>query len=234
MAKRFIDTKMFEDEWICSLSKDAKLFFIYYITTCDHAGILKLNKKLCEFQTGLKNTDTVIKELGKSLITVKENVYFMPRFIKFQYPDFPKSTVKQQDSALKILKSYNLFNDETNSYLTLSKELPNSYDSDNDIDSDSDSNNVNVINKNKYEFVKIEFKQSFEKWIAYKKERKESYKSEMSLKTFYDNLIKLSNNNPDIAMQIVNQSIANNWAGIFELKQPKQPTLNKANNGMVY
>lgn len=232
MAKRFIDTKMFEDEWICSLSKDGKLFFIYYITTCDHAGILKLNRKLCEFQTGLKNTDTVIKELGKSLITVKENVYFMPRFIKFQYPDFPKSTVKQQDSALKILKSYNLFNDETNSYLTLSKELPNSYDSDNY--SDSDSDNVNVINKNKYEFVKIEFKQSFEKWIAYKKERKESYKSEMSLKTFYDNLIKLSNNNPDIAMQIVNQSIANNWAGIFELKQPKQPTLNKANNGMVY
>ena len=230
MAKRFIDTKMFEDEWICSLSKDAKLFFIYYITTCDHAGILKLNRKLCEFQTGLKNTDTVIKELGKSLVSVKENVYFMPRFIKFQYPNFPKSTVKQQDSALKILKSYNLFNDETNSYLTLSKELPNSYDS----DSDSDSDNVNVINKNKYEFVKIEFKQSFEKWIAYKKERKESYKSEMSLKTFYDNLIKLSNNNPDIAMQIVNQSIANNWAGIFELKQPKQPTLNKANNGMVY
>lgn len=149
MAKRFIDTKMFEDEWICSLSKDGKLFFIYYITTCDHAGILKLNKRLCEFQTGLKSIDTVIKELGKSLITVKENVYFMPRFIKFQYPDFPKSTVKQQDSALKILKSYNLFNNETNSYLTLTKELLNSYDSDNVNDSDS-------VNEYKKKIIKIE------------------------------------------------------------------------------
>lgn len=127
MAKRFIDTKMFEDEWICSLSKDAKLFFIYYITTCDHAGILKLNRKLCEFQTGLKNLDLIINELGESLINVKDGVYFMPRFIKFQYPNFPKSTVKQQDSALKILIFYNLIDEKTNSYLTLSKDLPNSY-----------------------------------------------------------------------------------------------------------
>lgn len=127
MAKRFIDTKMFEDEWISSLSKDAKLFFIYYITTCDHAGILKLNRKLCEFQTGLKNLDLIINELGESLINVKDGVYFMPRFIKFQYPNFPKSTVKQQDSALKILISYNLIDEKTNSYLTLNKDLPNSY-----------------------------------------------------------------------------------------------------------
>ena len=88
MAKRFIDTEMFCDEWFSELSKDAKLFFIYFITTCDHAGVLKLNKKLCEFQTGLKNIDTVVKELGNSLVTVKENIFFMPKFIKFQYPNF--------------------------------------------------------------------------------------------------------------------------------------------------
>lgn len=131
MAKRFIDTNMFNDDWVFSLSKDAKLFFIYYITTCDHAGILKLNKKLCELQTGLKSIDTLIEELGKSIVTVKENVYFMPRFIKFQYPKFPQSNVKQQDSALKILISYNLFDENNNSYLTLNKELTDSYDSDN-------------------------------------------------------------------------------------------------------
>jgi hypothetical protein len=130
MAKRFIDTNMFSDEWVHSLSKDGKLFFVYYITNCDHAGILKLNRSLCEFQTGLKNFDTLIKDFGNTLITVKENVFFMPRFIKFQYPKFPQSNVKQQDSAIKILKSYNLFNEESNSYVTLSKELVNSYVSD--------------------------------------------------------------------------------------------------------
>lgn len=131
MAKRFIDTRMFEDEWVCSLSKDAKLFFIYYITTCDHAGILKLNRSLCEFQTKLKSFDTVIQELGNSLVTLKENVFFMPKFIKFQYPNFPQSNVKQQDGALKILFSYGITTEKLNSYLSLSKELSNSYDNDN-------------------------------------------------------------------------------------------------------
>ncbi len=131
MAKRFIDTRMFEDEWVCSLSKDAKLFFIYYITTCDHAGILKLNRSLCEFQTKLKSFDTVIQELGNSLVTLKENVFFMPKFIKFQYPNFPQSNVKQQDGALKILFSYGITTEKLNSYLSLSKEFNNSYDNDN-------------------------------------------------------------------------------------------------------
>jgi len=37
MSKRFIDTNLFQDEWVNELSKDCKLFFIYHITTCDHA-----------------------------------------------------------------------------------------------------------------------------------------------------------------------------------------------------
>lgn len=128
MAKRFISTELFDDEYFCSLSKDGKLFFVYFITKCDHAGILKLNTKLCEFQTGIKNIETVIKELDKCLLRVKnDNTFFMPKFIKFQYPDFPKSKVKQQDSALKILISYGLYISETNSYLTVNKELDNSY-----------------------------------------------------------------------------------------------------------
>lgn len=127
MAKRFIDTRMFEDEWVCSLTKDAKLFFIYYITTCDHAGILKLNRSLCEFQTKLKSFDTIVKELGDSLVTLKDNVFFMPKFIKFQYPNFPQSNVKQQEGALKILFSYGISEDNLKSYLTVSKEFNNSY-----------------------------------------------------------------------------------------------------------
>lgn len=145
MAKRFIDTKTFDDEWVHELSKDGKLFFLYYITTCDHAGILRLNKKLCEFQTGISKIETIIKELGNSLVTVKDGVYFMPRFIKFQYPNFPQSNVKQQISAIKILKSLNLWDDNLNSYVTVTKELVNYYVNVND----------NVIIKEKEEKIKI-------------------------------------------------------------------------------
>jgi hypothetical protein len=131
MAKRFISTEMFDDEWFSELSKDGKLFFIYFITKCDHAGILRLNRKLFEFQTKIKGIETVIQELGNSLVTVKDGVYFMPKFLKFQYPEFPKSNVKQQSGAITILSSLGLWDYENNTYLTLTKELSNSYDNDN-------------------------------------------------------------------------------------------------------
>ena len=74
MSKRFIDTNLFNDEWFCELTKDCKLFFLYYITQCDHAGILRLNKRLCKFQTGINDLDTVIKEFENCILTVKEGL----------------------------------------------------------------------------------------------------------------------------------------------------------------
>lgn len=142
MAKRFIDTELFNDEWFCELSKDAKLFFIYYITNCDHAGILKLNKKLFEFQTSIKDIDKVIKEMGNKLILIKDSVFFMPGYLKFQYPEFPKSKVKQQEGALKILDNHGITLEIVKSYLTVPKELEYSYVNDNDNVSD----NVSVKN----------------------------------------------------------------------------------------
>lgn len=142
MAKRFIDTELFNDEWFCELSKDAKLFFIYYITNCDHAGILKLNKKLFEFQTSIKDIDKVIKEMGNKLILIKDSVFFMPGYLKFQYPEFPKSKVKQQEGALKILDNHGITLEIVKSYLTVTKELEYSYVNDNDNVSD----NVSVKN----------------------------------------------------------------------------------------
>lgn len=146
MAKRFIDTEIFNDDWFMELSKDAKLFYIYFITNCDHAGILKLNFKIAELQTGINSIETVLNELSNCLLTLKSNnVFFMPSFIKYQYPDFPKSKVKQQDSALKILLSYGINEDKIKSLITVSKELNNSYV--NDIVTDNVSLNKVVVEK---------------------------------------------------------------------------------------
>ena len=42
-----------------------------------------------------------------------------------------------------------------------------------------------------------------------------------------DKLIKLSNNDNNVAIEILNQSIANGWQGIFELKQQTNGTTRK-------
>jgi hypothetical protein len=124
MAKRFIDTNLFDDEWYMDLSKDAKIFWIYCITKCDHAGILELNEKLCKFQTGIKSLETVFKELGNRLITLRQPYIFIPKFLFFQYPNFPNSNVKAQQSAIKELINFEVLDKDT---LTLKEGLGNYY-----------------------------------------------------------------------------------------------------------
>lgn len=143
MAKRFIDTELFSDSWFMDLSKDCKIGWLYFITNCNHAGILELNKRLFEFQTGVK-WETVSKGLSNRLITVKEGFYFMPKFIEFQYPNWPNSKVRQQQSAIEILTQFGI-NTET-----LNKPLVKGYD--NDTVNDTVIVNVSDIDKREQNF----------------------------------------------------------------------------------
>lgn len=128
MAKRFIDTGLFDDDWFMDLSKDAKILWIYFLTKCDHAGMLKLNARLCEVQTGIKDLNGIIKLLGNRIITVSERLYFIPKFLQYQYPGFPYSKAKAQLSAIEILTKYGLFEDGK---LTVGELLRNSYGNNN-------------------------------------------------------------------------------------------------------
>lgn len=56
-------------------------------------------------------------------------------------------------------------------------------------------------------------------WLEYKRLRKESYRSEIGIRKCLAMLRNLSGNNPETATAIIDQSIANNWAGLFELKR---------------
>jgi hypothetical protein len=62
------------------------------------------------------------------------------------------------------------------------------------------------------------FEPLVDSWIAYKKSKGQSYKSKQSLDVFVKRLIEISGGDYTTAEAIVNQSIGNNWAGIFELK----------------
>lgn len=114
------------------LSKDGKLLWIYLITRCNHAGLIEINNKLCKLQTGITNIEVTFKELGNRMVRVTEQLNFIPKYIDFQYPGFPKSNVKQQKSAIDLLLKYNLIDPEN---LTLNKDLVKSYDNDNGTDS---------------------------------------------------------------------------------------------------
>ena len=64
-------------------------------------------------------------------------------------------------------------------------------------------------------------------WLDYKRSRGENYKSELSVKKFYTMLRNLSRCDPDLAARIIDKSIANNWAGIFELPESAAATFGR-------
>ncbi len=75
---------------------------------------------------------------------------------------------------------------------------------------------------NALDSCRIDFRDIMEKWLRYKKEKRQSYRSEESIEECYNNLYKLSNGNAEVASEIVNQSIANNWSGLFSLAEKNQ------------
>ena len=90
---------------------------------------------------------------------------------------------------------------------------------DNDNDNDNDKEEKKKKNKEiDLSFLQKDFIPIVEKWLIYKKEKKQEYKGQTSINTFCKKLIEYSNGDAIIAEAIIEQSIANNWAGIFELK----------------
>lgn len=124
MAKRFIDTGLFDDEWFSELTSDSKIFWMYYLTKCDHAGLLKYNKRLIEFQCGFKDLDKVLDEFRNRIVRVSEQLLFCPKFIDFQYPGFPECNFKAAISAKEVLIKNGI---DPNCYETVAKDFTKSY-----------------------------------------------------------------------------------------------------------
>lgn len=78
-------------------------------------------------------------------------------------------------------------------------------------------------------FVASEFAEAWNLWLDYRKETKRPYKSEKSEHIGYEQLIKKSNNDPRQALEIVKNTIANGYQGLFALKdEPKSKRNNSA------
>lgn len=224
MAKRFIDTGLFDDEWFSELSVDSKLFWVYYLTKCDHAGLLKYNKKLIEFQTGIKSIEKAVELIGDRLVRVNELLLFCPKFIQFQYPGFPKSKVLQQESAVKLLENAGLWDSETNyfkqsvkSQTTVTQVLNKTIVIGNDNVIVNGSDNVKAQKLN-FKHKSESFKLAWDKWVEYRKQIKKPYKSAIAEQAALD---KLGESSEQEAITMMNNSMAAQWQGLFELDKKK-------------
>lgn len=77
-----------------------------------------------------------------------------------------------------------------------------------------------IVNKSKvnYEFLQnSNLEDIFMRWMKYKEWKGQRYKGQDSVETCFRKLKKLSGENLEVATEIIENAIANNWAGFFGL-----------------
>ena len=226
MAKRFTDTEKWKDDWYLSLSNDYRIVWQWLLDNCNHAGICKPSINLMNMMCNTSIDEKLLIDIMSDRVLKINNIWFIPKFLKFQYGTL-NSKKPAVISVVNELKKNNLIDLVSelfsNDYVMITEPLENSYETIKDKDKDKDKDisiNKSEISKNlDYPFNSDGFIKKWNEWKEYKKScHKFSFKSDSSEKLSLNQLSKLSNNLEPIAIEIINQSIANGWKGFFELK----------------
>ena len=85
-----------------------------------------------------------------------------------------------------------------------------------------------------YSFVEPNLQKPFEEWLKYKQAKKQMYKRQCDVELCYKRLKEYSGNDTTKAMQIVEQSMTNNWSGLFELKEHDKSSISLQSGEMNY
>lgn len=72
-----------------------------------------------------------------------------------------------------------------------------------------------------FSFMEISFAECMTRWLDYKRSKNQKYKSQLSLEVFYKRMIENSGGQPDTVNLMIEQSMGNNWDGLFPLKEKK-------------
>ena len=225
MAKRFTDTEKWKKPFIRGLQGAYKLLWLYICDDCDHAGIWQVDIDVAQIRIGEKiDIKEAIKTFDEKIIIFdKGNKWFIPSFIEFQYPSGLNPDNRAHNSIIILLEKYKLL-DKQNKPLT--RSLQGRKDMDMVKVKDKDKDMDKGTKKIKISFIGEEIIEYWNLWKDYKsKQFKFIYKTVQSEQAAFDDLVRLSEKNCENAIEIIKQSMANGWKGLFELKISQNKTL---------
>ena len=179
-------------------------FFLYLLFTSDDDGNVKTTLRQMakdnEFSTW--RVSIMLKEL-KTLGACQTETK--------QKPNNGKSTLS--------ICNYEFYNKTLGACQTETKQKPN-----------KNQTKKKVIKKNSfdYSFVEPDLQKPFEEWLKYKRSKNQMYKRQCDLELCYKKLKKYSDGNAEKATLIIEQSMTNNWSGLFELKTSTPSTALKS------
>lgn len=171
MAKRFTDSAKWDDPWFAELPSKYKLFYLYLLDECDHAGVWKVNIRKAQFMIGesLEQSE-VLRYMSDRIHRIDESYWLVVKFIKFQYGSLRNDRMSL--SALAILEKHGLTSFIEDIKEAPSKPLPSPFlgvkDKDMDMDMDKD-----MVKEEEGIFAKIEgatnYTQLIPIWAEYRK-----------------------------------------------------------------
>ena len=110
MAKRFIQHELLRNPWLRAASTLEKLLWVGLITECDHAGIWIVDWQMMELMVGGKIDPGAAKKFlnGRFLEVDNGRRWFLPDFIRFQYPQGVSTNNNTMKSVRQILDNYGI------------------------------------------------------------------------------------------------------------------------------
>ena len=226
-----IDTDLWNDEDIISdFTAEDKYFWLYLLTSPHNniCGVSKYSPALIARDMGL-HKDTIINLLyrfekiyNRLCVDTGTNEVLILNWSKYNWTkseDFLK-TIEKQLKDIRSTKIKNILIEKINekqgkTVLTPSQEGTNTI---------TIPNTNTIIIPEGYNFSG-KVLDSITKWLKYKKERKQTYK-DTGLKTLLNKITKMVDDHGEEAViESINNSISNNWSGIFEptAKTTKKP-----------
>lgn len=89
MAKRFSDTEIWDEDWFLEMPNEYKLFWFYLLSSCNHAGIFKINLKsfcaLNQIHIELEKALEYFNNGKKRIRQINGSVWLVEDFFIFQY-----------------------------------------------------------------------------------------------------------------------------------------------------
>lgn len=180
MAKRFTDSRKWRDPFFRKLPTHLKLFWIYLLDECNHAGMWKVDFEMASFCIGIEIAEQeAVSAFNGRIKVIDSETWFVPKFIDFQYGKLSEDS-KPHKSVIDELKKERVYKGYAKGIDTLK---------------DKDKEKVMDKDKDKDKALPIKVKDFVDRWnelnpIKAKhisQERKEKFRARCQENAFVDN-----------------------------------------------
>jgi len=108
MAKRFMDTELWDKDKFIKCSQKIKLLTLFIFSKCDCVGVFKMSNSLTSLCVGEAITDDDILAIPADIEKLESGAFWLTKFCKYQYGEL-KETCKPHKKYIEMLKTLGLY-----------------------------------------------------------------------------------------------------------------------------